>query len=64
MERGSILLLGFGILAAVLAGFVAFWLLVEIWIAVGFLAVVAILLAFGWLYDRRAKKARAGIPRV
>jgi Flp pilus assembly protein TadB len=64
MERGSTLLLGLGILAAVLAGFAAFWILIEVWIAFGFLAVVAILLAFGWLYDRRAKRGRADLPRV
>jgi hypothetical protein len=34
----------------------------KIWVAFGFLAVVAILLAFAWLYDRRAKRARAGLP--
>jgi hypothetical protein len=63
MNRGSVLLLGLGLIAAVLAGFVAFWILIKVWAAFGFLAIAAILLAFGWLYDRRAKRARADLTR-
>jgi hypothetical protein len=63
MNRDSVLLLGLGLIAAVLAGFVAFWILIEVWAAFGFLAIAAILLAFGWLYDRRAKRARADLTR-
>jgi membrane protein implicated in regulation of membrane protease activity len=63
MNRDSVLLLGLGLIAAVLAGFVALWILIEVWAAFGFLAVAAILLAFGWLYDRRAKRARADLTR-
>jgi Flp pilus assembly protein TadB len=62
MNRDSPLLLGLGLFAAVVAGFVIFWIFLKIWVAFGFLAVVAILLAFAWLYDRRAKRARAGLP--
>ena len=47
----------------VVGGFVVFWILLKIWVAVGFLAVVAILLGFAWWYDRRAKRARAGLPQ-
>jgi hypothetical protein len=64
MNRDSVLLLGLGLVAAVVGGFAIFWILIEIWVAFGFLAVVAILLAFAWWYDRRAKRARAGLPPV
>jgi hypothetical protein len=63
MERDSLLLLGLGLFAAVVGGFVVFWIFLKIWAAFGFLAVVAILLAFAWWYDRREKRARAGLPR-
>jgi membrane protein implicated in regulation of membrane protease activity len=63
MNRDSVLLLGLGLFAVVVGGFVAVWLLFKIWIAFGFLAVVAILLAFAWLYDRREKRARAGLSQ-
>lgn len=62
MNRDSPLLLGLGLLAAVVGGFVIFWIFLKIWFAFGFLAVVAILLAFAWWYDRREKRARAGLP--
>jgi hypothetical protein len=61
MNRDSPLLLGLGIFAAVVAGFVLFWIFLKVWFAFGFLAVVAILLVFAWWYDRREKRARAGL---
>jgi membrane protein implicated in regulation of membrane protease activity len=64
MNRDSLLLLGLGLFAAVVGGFVIVWIFLQIWVAFGFLAVVAILLAFAWWSDRRAKRARAGLPRV
>jgi membrane protein implicated in regulation of membrane protease activity len=64
MGRDSLPLLGLGLIAAIVGGFLAFWLLLKIWFAFGFLAVAAILLAFAWWYDRREKRARAGLPRV
>jgi membrane protein implicated in regulation of membrane protease activity len=64
MNRDSPLLLGLGLFAAVVGGFVAFWIFLKIWVAFGFLAVAAILLGFAWWYDRREKRARAGLPRV
>jgi membrane protein implicated in regulation of membrane protease activity len=63
MNRDSVLLLGLGLFAAVIGGFLAFWLLLKVWVAFGFLAVVAILLGFAWWYDRREKSARAGLPQ-
>jgi Flp pilus assembly protein TadB len=62
MNRDSPLLLGLGLFAAIVAGFVIVWIVFKVWIAFGFLAVVAILLAFAWWYDRREKRARAGLP--
>lgn len=56
-------LLILGLIAAIVGGFAAFWLLLKIWVAFGFLAVAAILLGFAWWYDRRAKRARAGLPQ-
>jgi membrane protein implicated in regulation of membrane protease activity len=63
MNRDSVLLLGLGLFVAVVGGFVAFWIFIKIWYAFGFLAVAAILLAFGWWYDRREKRTRAGLTR-
>jgi Flp pilus assembly protein TadB len=63
MKRDSWLLMALGIGAAVIGGFLAFWLLLRLWYAVGFLAVAAVLIAFGWWYDRREKRARAGLPQ-
>jgi membrane protein implicated in regulation of membrane protease activity len=64
MDRDSPLLLVLGLIAAVVGGFAILWIFLKIWVAFGFLAVAAILLAFAWWYDRRDKRARAGLPRV
>jgi membrane protein implicated in regulation of membrane protease activity len=64
MGRDSPLLLVLGLMAVVIGGFAIFWIFLKIWVAFGFLAVAAILLAFAWWYDRRDKRARAGLPRV
>jgi membrane protein implicated in regulation of membrane protease activity len=61
MNRDSPLLLGLGLFASVIGGFVVLWVFLKIWFAFGFLAVAAILLAFAWWYDRREKRARAGL---
>jgi UDP-N-acetylmuramyl pentapeptide phosphotransferase/UDP-N-acetylglucosamine-1-phosphate transferase len=63
MNRESPVVLGLGLLAAVLAGFVVLWIFLKIWFAFGFLAVALLLLAFGWWYDRREKRARAGLSQ-
>jgi Flp pilus assembly protein TadB len=64
MSRDSVLVLGAGMVAAVVGLFAILWILLKVWIAFGFLAVVAILLLLGWLYDRREKRARAGLPQA
>jgi membrane protein implicated in regulation of membrane protease activity len=63
MKRDSWLVIGLGLVAAVIGGFLFFWLLVRLWVAFGFLAVVALLLGFAWWYDRREKRARAGVSQ-
>jgi Flp pilus assembly protein TadB len=62
MSRDSVLVLGLGMVAAVIGLFVILWILLKAWVAFGFLAVVAILLLMGWVYDRREKRARAELP--
>jgi hypothetical protein len=61
MNRDSPLLLGLGLFGAVVGIFVLFWIFLKLWVAFGFLAVVALLLGFAWWYDRREKRSRAGL---
>ena len=64
MELGGKFWLMFiaGAIAAAIAGFVFFLVLEGAWVRWGFLGMclffAAILLLFGWLYDRRAKRRR------
>ena len=62
MERTWVLRLGLMLIAGVVGLFVILWLLLKVWVAFSFLAVVAILLLVAWLYDRREKRLRAGLP--
>jgi hypothetical protein len=51
-----------GVLVLVVIGmFVVFWVAVRAMVAFGFIGVVLVLLAFAWWYDRREKRARAGV---
>ena len=62
MERTWVLRMGLMLIAGVVGLFVILWLLLKVWVAFSFLAVVAILLLVAWLYDRREKRLRAGLP--
>jgi uncharacterized membrane protein len=62
MSRDSWWAMG-GLLVLVVIGmFIVFWIAIRAVIAFGFIGVVLLLLAFAWWYDRREKRARAGIP--
>lgn len=62
--RDSWLLMGGALFLAVIGIFVVFWIVLKAIYAFGFLAVIAVLLLLVWLYDRREKRARAGLPPV
>lgn len=64
MKRESWLVMG-GLMFLVVVGmFVVFWIAIKAIVAWGFLAVVLLLLAFAWFWDRREKRSRADLPPV
>lgn len=61
MKRDSWLLMGGSVVLVVIGVFVVFWITIRAWVAFGFLAAILPLLAFAWWYDRRERRARAGL---
>jgi hypothetical protein len=54
-----------GLMFLVVVGmFIVFWIAIKAIVAWGFLAVVLLLLAFAWFWDRREKRSRADLPPV
>jgi Flp pilus assembly protein TadB len=64
VKRDSWLVMGGLMFLVVIGMFIVFWIAIKAIVAWGFLAVVLLLLAFAWFWDRREKRQRAGLPEA